>query len=112
MKLARLKLVPKTVNLTFTKRSYDPREVSPTISIDSDCFIFLNAPFSHTMIYPFALKSSRVPFSKTNMANLYSQNLILVLLKPMTKSQALFCTMRFYDPKQAPCTISSDSNCF
>ena len=83
------------------------------ISIHFDCFRSLKAPFfSYHGFYLSALKSSKVSFSKQNMVDFYFQNLILVLLKPMAKSQALTCTMQFYDPKQASRTVSSDSDCF
>ena len=40
------------------------------------------------------------------------QNLKLARLKPVTKSKALTCTMRSYDPKKASPMISRHSNCF
>ena len=45
LKLARLKLVHKNIALTCKMRSYDPKKVPPMISIHSDCFRSLNAPF-------------------------------------------------------------------
>ena len=45
LKLARLKLVPKNIALTCKMLSYDPKEAPPMISIHSDCFRSLNAPF-------------------------------------------------------------------
>ena len=49
-------------------RSYNPTEAPPMISIHSDGFISLNAPFfSYHGFYLSALISSKVPFSKQNM---------------------------------------------
>ena len=45
LKLARLKMVPKNMTLTCRIRSYDPKETSSMISIHSDGFRSLNAPF-------------------------------------------------------------------
>ena len=45
LKFACLNLVPKNIALTCKMRSYDPKEAPPMISIHSDCFRSLNAPF-------------------------------------------------------------------
>ena len=70
LKLARLKLVPKNIALTCKMRSYDPKEAPPMISIHSDCFRSLNAPF-----FPFgAVKSSKLSFLKQNAADFWFSN--------------------------------------
>ena len=53
--------------------------------------------------YHFSSKISRI---------FYFQNLKLARLKPVTKSKALTCTIRSYDPKQASPMISSQPDCF
>ena len=65
LKLARLKMVPKNITVTCRIRFYDPKETSSMISIHSDGFRSLNAPFFfYHGFYLFTLESSKVPFSK------------------------------------------------
>ena len=94
-------------------RSYDPKHASPMISSHSDCFRALNAPFfCYHKFHIFAIKAQNYHFVSKISQIFYFQNLKLARLKTVTKSKALTCTMRSYDPKQASPMISRHSDCF
>ena len=71
LKLVRLKSLTKGKALTSTIHSYDHKETPSMISRHSDCLgAALNAAcFSNHKLHIFAVKSSKLPFFKQNLAN-------------------------------------------